>query len=73
MPRVRTGVLSVTVWHDPVSHRMVARIATVDDILLPQPEHHMADSVPRIVEIVALWLSDFVLLPPIAEEGGTGE
>ena len=50
---------------------MLARIATVDDILHPQPQHQSADSVSRIVDIVSAWLAEFQLLPPVVDDGGT--
>jgi hypothetical protein len=71
MPRVRTGVLSVTVWREPGSDHMLARITTVNDILDPAPEHYDADSVGRIVDIVSAWLAEFQLLPPAVEDGPT--
>ena len=71
MTRVRTGVLSVTVWREPGSDRMLARITTVNDILHPAPEHHNADSVSRIVEIVSAWLAEYQQLPPVVEDGPT--
>jgi hypothetical protein len=70
MPRVRTGVVSVTVWREAGSDRLIARVATVDDVLHPEPQHHNADSVSRIVELVSAWLAEFQLLPPVGDEDG---
>jgi hypothetical protein len=69
MPRVRTGVVSITVRREPGSDHMLARIATVNDILDPEPRQQNADSVSRIVDIVSAWLEEFRLLPSVIDDG----